>query len=348
MRFRLFKPLRRLICLLCTSSLLALFASTAVLLPSGGAGAEQPNPDRSDRRTEYVRPHDRIDIGAGRQLNLFCMGSGSPTVLFDSGLSDWSVIWARVQPGVAKRTRACSYDRAGMGYSDPAKGPRSPVAIVEDLHKLIHKAGLQTPLVLVGHSLGGFNVKLYAALYPKDVGALVLVDPSEDRGYDRTRAFLQRRFGPSLAARTELLDLTDVSGAIAHYDDCAAAARVHTLDPASDFYKSCSDPVRTPLGPAIAAERARLQVGKAYQETQASELANSVYGDSRGDAAYAMLFRPGAFGNKPLIILTHGIYDRTDPVDTASFAAWNELHFAECEAFSTGRQLDCSQYPSQH
>lgn len=180
--------------------------------------------------------------------------------------------------------------------------------------------------MLVGHSLGGFNVKLYAALYPEDVSGLVLVDPSEDRGYDRTRSFLRRRYGVEIAAKTELLDLSETTGAIHHYDECAATARVHDLDPSTEFYKSCTDPVRTPLGPAIAAERARLQVGSAYQETQASELANSVYGDSRADPAYAMLFRPGAFGNKPLIVLTHSIYDRNDPVEVASFASWNKLH----------------------
>src|SRR5690242_17107768 len=68
---------------------------------------------------QFARPHEAIDIG-GRKLNLFCMGSGNPTVLFDSGGSDWSVIWALVQPQVARRTRACSYDRAGLGYSDAA------------------------------------------------------------------------------------------------------------------------------------------------------------------------------------------------------------------------------------
>ena len=123
---------------------------------------------------QYVHPHQLIDVGQGRKMNLFCMGNGSRTVIFDAGGSDWSVIWALVQPAVAKHARACTYDRAGMGYSDPSDEPRSPVAIVEDLQKLIRAAKINTPLVLVGHSLGGFNMKLYAALHPKDVqGAVV-------------------------------------------------------------------------------------------------------------------------------------------------------------------------------
>jgi pimeloyl-ACP methyl ester carboxylesterase len=280
----------------------------------------------TDDRSQYVGSHQAVEIDTGRKLNLFCMGSGNPTVLFDSGLSDWSVIWALVQPAVAERTKACSYDRAGMGYSDPAQEPRAPIEIVEDLHKLIHKAGLKTPLVVVGHSLGGFNMKLYAALYPEDVAGLVLVDPSEDRSFARTRTFLQRRFGARVAAKLALLDVASTTGAVTHYMACAAAARRHQLDASSDFYRKCTDPVRKPLGSAIAAERARLQVSDAYQETQASELANSVYGDTRGDEAYAMLFHPGAFGTKPLIVLTHSVYDAKDPMAKVEWVQWNELH----------------------
>ena len=297
----------------------------AGLSVSAVASAMQAAPVAGDPGIEFTHPHEGVDVG-GRKINLFCMGSGGPTVLFDSGLSDWSSIWALVQPGVAKQSRACSYDRAGMGYSDPAEGPRSPIAIVEDMHKLIHSARLKTPLVLVGHSLGGFNVKLYAALYPEDVGGLVLVDPAEDRAYDRTRQFLRQRFGARLAAKEELIDDSGMIGAEDHYKGCAAAAKAKPLDAASELYKSCTDPVRAPLGPAIAAERARLQVSPAYQEAQASELANSVYAGEADNAAYAMLFHPGAFGTKPLIVLTHGIYDPKDPFDAAGFKSWNELH----------------------
>jgi pimeloyl-ACP methyl ester carboxylesterase len=275
---------------------------------------------------DYVHPHERIDIGSGRKMNLFCMGHGGRTVIFDSGLSDWSSIWALVQPGVAAHARACTYDRAGMGYSDPSDEPRSPIAVVEDLHKLIHAAKIDTPVVLVGHSLGGFNMKLYGVLYPEDVAGLVLVDPSEERTYARMRDALRAKFGAATTARLELSDLTDLSGAIARYDGCAAAARIHDLDPASALYKHCTDPVRAPLGPQIAAERQKIQVKRAYQDAQASELANSVYGDPRPDDAYAMLFTGHALGNKPLIVLTHSIHDSKDPRDAADFFAWNATH----------------------
>ncbi|MBA3241451.1 MAG: alpha/beta hydrolase [Acidobacteria bacterium] len=274
---------------------------------------------------EYVRPHTLVDIG-GRKLNLFCMGTGETTVLFDAGGSDWSVIWALVQPAVARNARACTYDRAGLGYSDSDPGPRTPFAIADDLHKLVRAAELARPLVLVGHSLGGFNVKLYAALYPDDVAGLLLIDPSEERDSDRTRAFITQRWGASIAAQSELSGQRFLTNSISRYRGCAETAEKAPLDPASISYRRCTDPVRPALGPIIAAERAVVQRTAQYQRAQASELANSVYGDPRADSAYANLLRPGAIGDKPLVVLTAHQDDSSDPLDAADFAAGNRLH----------------------
>jgi pimeloyl-ACP methyl ester carboxylesterase len=275
---------------------------------------------------EYVHPHELIDIGKGRKINLFCMGKGGHTVIFDSGGSNWSSIWALVQPEVAAHARACTYDRAGMGYSDPSNEPRSPIAIVEDLQKLIHAAKIATPVVLVGHSLGGFNVKLYTALHPKDVAGLVLVDPTEERFTARNRNALHAKYGAAVAAELELHVSPGVSQDVSQYNACAAAARTHDLDPKSDLYKTCTDPVWQPLGPVIAAERKKIQVKRAYQDAQASEIANSVIGDPRSDDAYAMLFSGHALGDKPLIVLTAGSYDPKNPLAVASFFGRNLVH----------------------
>src|ERR1700733_11944543 len=85
-----------------------------------------------------------VDAG-GFQLNLYCMGSGSPTVVFDSGWGDWAPVWSKVQPEVAKWTRACSYDRAGYGFSDPGPMPQTSVRIAEELYSALHHAGIAGP-----------------------------------------------------------------------------------------------------------------------------------------------------------------------------------------------------------
>jgi pimeloyl-ACP methyl ester carboxylesterase len=126
----------------------------------------------------YTRPQQRIAVEDGRHLNLYCLGKGSPTVIFDSGLGDSSKAWGLVQPAISRITRSCSYDRAGLGFSDPTPRPGNSAAAVEDLHRLVQSGALQPPLVLVGHSYGGMNVRLYAATHRDEVAGIVLVDGS--------------------------------------------------------------------------------------------------------------------------------------------------------------------------
>jgi pimeloyl-ACP methyl ester carboxylesterase len=288
-------------------------------------GPPAPAAIAPDLAAEYVRPHTLVDIG-GRRLNLFCMGDGKTTVLFDAGGSDWSVIWALVQPTVAKNARACTYDRAGLGYSESDPGPRTPFAIADDLHKLVRVARLTRPLILVGHSLGGFNMKLYTALFPEDVAGLVLVDPSEERDSDRSRDFITQGWGASIAAQSELSGQRFLIALIGRYRECAETAEKAPLDPASIQYRRCTDPVRPAFGPIIAGERAVLQRTAKYQRAQASEIAYSVYGDPRAERAYANLFKPGVFGARPLIVLTSPKDDSAEPLDAADAAAGGRLH----------------------
>jgi len=100
-----------------------------------------------------------------------------PTVVMDSGFPGTSLSWTFVQPEVAKFTRACSYDRAGLGWSDAGPMPRTSRQIVEELHALLLNAGVEGPYVLVGHSFGTFTVRLYASTYPDQVAGMVLGDP---------------------------------------------------------------------------------------------------------------------------------------------------------------------------
>jgi pimeloyl-ACP methyl ester carboxylesterase len=130
-----------------------------------------------------------VDVG-GYTMHINCTGQGTPTVILDSGLGDSYISWNKVQPELAKRTRVCSYDRAGLGFSDASPHPRTSKNFAEELHTLLRNAGIAGPLVLVGHSMGGFDVRLYASLYPQDVAGMVLVDSSHPEQ--------QKRFPPAV------------------------------------------------------------------------------------------------------------------------------------------------------
>src|SRR5438874_5453427 len=124
----------------------------------------------------YTRPGQLLDAGDGAKLNLTCLGTGSPTVVFDSGFLDWAPAWATVQPRIAKFTRACSYDRAGAGFSGPGRMPVTLERIASELHSALRRGGIAGPYILVGAASGGNHVRAFADLFPADVAGLVLID----------------------------------------------------------------------------------------------------------------------------------------------------------------------------
>jgi pimeloyl-ACP methyl ester carboxylesterase len=141
------------------------------------AGFLYENISETRERRFHPMPGELVDVG-GYKMHIDCIGQGSPTVILDAGLGDSFVSWSKVQPRIAKFARACSYDRAGIGYSDPSPRPRTSKDFAEELHILLHNAGIPPPYLLVGHSMGGFDVRLYASLYPSEVAGMVLVDSS--------------------------------------------------------------------------------------------------------------------------------------------------------------------------
>jgi pimeloyl-ACP methyl ester carboxylesterase len=120
-----------------------------------------------------------VDIG-GYELRLRCSGKGSPTVVFDAGLGDSLEQWDRVRRGAAGFTRACAYDRAGLGGSDTSPQPRVSSRIAIELERLLSAAGESGPFVLVGHSFGGLNVRMFSVLFPEEVAGVLLVDATHE------------------------------------------------------------------------------------------------------------------------------------------------------------------------
>jgi pimeloyl-ACP methyl ester carboxylesterase len=133
---------------------------------------------RADAAKRFPPRGTLVDIG-GRRIHIDCRGSGSPTVILESGLDiNGSLAWAKVQDKVAKTTRTCSYDRAGIMWSDPRPGNADGDQVARDLHAALGKAGIAGPLVLAGHSLGGPYIMNYTRQFGGDVAGLVFVDAS--------------------------------------------------------------------------------------------------------------------------------------------------------------------------
>lgn len=125
----------------------------------------------------------KIDIG-GYKLNVNCYGKGNPTVIFESGLGGSNYDWEQVQPQISKITRTFSYDRAGIGGSDKSKLKRTSLNQVHELHTLLKAAKVKAPYVIVAHSIGGYNARLFAGIYPKEVAGIVFVDSSHENQLD--------------------------------------------------------------------------------------------------------------------------------------------------------------------
>jgi pimeloyl-ACP methyl ester carboxylesterase len=156
---------------------LAGFGFVIVSLAISGALYERIGRWRDEQR--FPRRGQLVQAGSIR-MNIDCSGQGSPTVILESGSGGPSIDWLMVQPEITKFARVCSYDRAGYGWSDSGPKPRSSLQIARELKQLLRAAGEEGPYVLVGHSMGGYDIRVYTGQYPNDVVGMVLVDASHE------------------------------------------------------------------------------------------------------------------------------------------------------------------------
>ncbi|MGZ5790408.1 MAG: alpha/beta fold hydrolase, partial [Burkholderiaceae bacterium] len=249
--------------------------------------AETVNSQMEKGDEAYAHAQQLVDIGNGRKMNLYCIGAGSPTVVFDSGLSDWGFAWALVHPRIARLTRACVYDRAGLGYSEPSHRPGTSANMVEDLHRLLLAASIKPPYVLVGHSLGGLNVRLYADRYLHEVAGMVLVDPIHEDGMMRIDALTHGQETARYAPYAKI------------WRACAAAASKGYAH-GSVLREKCVDAPLPQYSAALNAARQEVEMSPAFQNAQLSEAENFLNGKSFAEVRTARR----QYGTMPLVVLT--------------------------------------------
>jgi pimeloyl-ACP methyl ester carboxylesterase len=141
------------------------------------AGATYQGVATALERRKYPHPGSLIDVG-GHQLHIYCTGEGSPAVVLEASASGMSAAWGLVQPRIAQVTQVCSYDRAGLGWSEAGDRPYDPGRVPDELHALLRAAGVPPPYVLSGHSLGASFMRMFANRYAGEVAALVEIDPA--------------------------------------------------------------------------------------------------------------------------------------------------------------------------
>lgn len=259
--------------------LLAVMFGQARAAEAGHAPASPRMPD------SYAQAAKLIDLGNGRHLNLRCSGSGPQTVLLEAGALADSSAWFKVQPLLAAHARVCAYDRAGFGFSSEGPMPRNLDADVADLHALIQHAGLATPLVMVGHSLGSNIVRQYASRYPADVSAMVLLDPpAQDIG----------RFAPGWQKDEDALSVQR----FAFLRQCEAAAEKHELTSTNKELSQCLGEPDPHASAKLNAANLALMSKPAYWHTVLSVLQDNV------QVCKQPVSKQETHGATPLIVLS--------------------------------------------
>jgi len=279
-------------------------------------------------------PGRLIDVG-GWRLHLNCTGKAvpsQPTVILEAGIGDFSVEWSLVQPGVAAFARVCSYDRAGDGWSEMGPHPRTFHQIVYELHTLLEKAGERPPYVLVGHSYGGWVVRLYASTYAADVAGMVLVEAGAD---DPLRLMPDGKLvRSSQLATARAVPPVQTSNPL-RVSDIPAAALTQMKAGLQSASQHANEPPRDKLPPD--AQRMRTwalgQVGHIAATVNPFE--NEELAQLRAERSKAQF----PLGDLPLVVITRGISEETGPDSKANEDEHRKDHAAVATMSRQGKMI---------
>jgi pimeloyl-ACP methyl ester carboxylesterase len=202
-------------------------------LATGSSWAQAVQAPEADLSFEpYAKPQILADVGQGRRIHLICMGAGTPTVIMTAGAGNWSSTWRKVQGEVGRKTRACAWDRAGFGFSDPSPQKQDAVHTEADLEQALASANIAGPYVVVGHSLGSAETLLFADRHPQETVGMVLVDPSFP-----DQSSVVKRLYPHLDKAMHGSDAED-EGAI---EKCIAGLKDGSLKPSDPALAECTN-----------------------------------------------------------------------------------------------------------
>ena len=168
-----------------------------LLVGCGGDASKDKSRPQPTITDEGIPSGEFVDVG-GRRLYMECSGSGSPTILLEAGFGGSSQDWAEVLPELGRTTRTCAYDRAGLGASDAIPGVHDAADEVEDLERLLDRAGIEPPYVLAGHSYGGLLARLFTRAHAEETGGVVLVDAVGRDDWRRGFAAWPKTLAPEL------------------------------------------------------------------------------------------------------------------------------------------------------
>ncbi|HEV8358605.1 MAG TPA: alpha/beta hydrolase [Gemmatimonadales bacterium] len=304
--------------------------AAALLLSGPGAASAQGASDGPPAPP----PGRLVDVG-GWRLHLNCTGgarAAAPTVILEAGIGDFSVEWSLVQPGVAGFARVCSYDRAGDGWSDLGPHPRTMHQIVYELHTLLERAGERPPFVLVGHSFGGWLVRLYQATYPAEVVGLVLVEAGADNPW-RMRAdgklvraadLATGRPIPAIQTSNPLRESDIPPAALRQMQAGLPEAGLHANDPPRDLLPPLAQRMRTwALGQVK-------HVAAAVNPFEIEELASLRAERMKSEHA---------LGDLPLVVLTRGLPEEEGPDSRAREEDHRQDHAVLATLSRNGKQI---------
>ena len=268
---------------------------------------------KSNLRKQNPAPGQMVNVD-GRGMHIYCTGEGSPTVILAAGLDDFSIFWSQVQPEIAKVTRICSYDRAGLGWSEPGSSPRTSGTMMDELHTLLINAKVDPPHVLVGHSFGGALMRLYAHNYPDEVAGMVLVDAAPDELFLRVPSWRNA-----------------IEGKLGLY---------RTLAPLSSFGLLAFTPGSIPnrgMPDDVLAQYRAIAVSTDYFQTGVAE--NEAFESNLTEVRNANV----SLRDMPLILISRGYWDAmpgfSEIENQQAWQAWNEMQSEMLSLSSNSRQI---------